>query len=95
MPKLKTTTLAAALLAFAATPALAVVTVTNETDQQHTITFDHGAEETKHDLAPNASVEEACPDGCDVRFSGHDKTAADGDTLLIKPGMTMPVRADG
>ncbi|EAU39991.1 hypothetical protein FP2506_16599 [Fulvimarina pelagi HTCC2506] len=71
-------------------PAHALVKVTNETDATHSVTFDHGVEENRHELAPGDMVEEACPTGCGVRFAGHDFTAVDGNELAIEEGATRP-----
>ena len=93
MYAIKTTLIGAAALALAA-PAFAEVSVENRTDQAHTVTFDKGAEEIRHEAAAGATVSEPCPDGCGVRFAGHDTMAADGDALAIVEGATQPVRAE-
>ena len=91
MAKLKTTALALGGLLALSGPAFAAVTVVNETDATHTVTFDLGAKEIEHKVAPNGKVSEACPEGCGVRFKGHDTMATDGDTLAIKAGTSYPV----
>ncbi|MEM7508675.1 MAG: hypothetical protein AAF415_18240 [Pseudomonadota bacterium] len=91
MKTMKTLGLGVGAMMLMTAPALAAVTVVNETDQTHTVTFDLGAEEIKHELEPDAKVEEACPTNCGVRFGGHDTIANDGDTLVIKEGETRPV----
>ncbi|MGI9385054.1 MAG: hypothetical protein ACR2PO_18025 [Methyloligellaceae bacterium] len=91
MSKLKSLALAMAGLLALSGPALAAVTVVNETDKAHTVTFDLGAKEIEHKVQPKGKVKEACPEGCGVRFGGHDAMAADGDTLAIKDGVNHPV----
>jgi len=91
MSRLTTSILLASGLVLAAAPVHAMVKVTNETDATHSVTFDHGAEENRHDLEPGATVEEECPTGCGVRFTGHDFLANNGDELLIQDGATRPV----
>lgn len=75
-----------------AAPAQAMVTVVNETDAEKAVTFDHGDIENRYDVAPGASIEEACPKGCGVRFGGHDFVAQDGDQLAIEAGAIRPVK---
>lgn len=75
-----------------AAPAQAMVTVTNESDAKTSVTFDHGDVENEHELEPGASIEEACPKGCGVRFGGHDFVAQDGDQLAIEAGSQRPVK---
>ena len=91
MAKLKTLALAMGGLLALTGPAFAAVTVVNETDTAHTVTFDLGAKEIEKKVAPKGKVSEACPEGCGVRFKGHDTMAADGDTLAIRSGETSPV----
>jgi hypothetical protein len=86
--------LTASAFILAAAPALANVTVVNQTDETHTVTFDLGADEIKHEVAAGAEVSEACPEGCGVRFSGHDTMATDGDKLAITPDATAPVKTN-
>ena len=93
MSTIKTLALAAFTASALAVPAMANVTVENKTDQTKTVTFDLGAEEIKHKAEPGATVSEACPDGCGVRFAGHDRKATDGDALVILPGKTKPMPA--
>lgn len=71
--------------------AFANVTVVNQTDQTHTVTFDKGQDEVKHEVEANGTVSEPCPDGCGVRFSGHDRMSVDGEKLAITEGSTRPV----
>lgn len=82
-----------AVTAVVALPSLALanVTVENKTEKTKTVTFDKGAEEVKHKLEAGAIVSEPCPDGCGVRFSGHDFMATDGDTLSITENATKPL----
>ena len=91
MPKLKTLVLAMGGLLVLSGPAYAAVTVVNETDAAHTVTFDLGAKEIEHKVKPKGKVSEACPEGCGVRFKGHDTMATDGDTLAIKSDVSYPV----
>ncbi|MFK7943613.1 MAG: hypothetical protein AB8B85_11970 [Paracoccaceae bacterium] len=94
MSTIKTLTLAAFAAATLSVPAFATVTVENKTDQAHTVTFDLGSEEKKHEAEPGATVSEACPEGCGVRFAGHDRMATDGDKLAILPGKQKPLPID-
>ena len=91
MPRLNATTLlAAGGLLIIAGPAHALVKITNETETTHAVTFDHGAQENRHDLPPGETVEEACPNGCSVRFTGLDFAAVDGNELAIVEGARRP-----
>ena len=92
MPKLTSLALATGGLLVFAAPALANVTVVNETSSAKTVTFDLGAEEVRIEVAPDARAEHACPEGCGVRFGGHDTMASDGDTLRITADQTRPVK---
>lgn len=96
MPDLKKlAAIATGLAMMSALPAYATVTVINETGETRTVTIDRGAVEAKHELAPNASIQDACGTSCGVRFGGHDYIATDGETLAIIPGSTRPVPRDG
>lgn len=72
-------------------PAFGAVTVINETGKKYTVTFDLGAKEIKHEVDAKGTVKESCPEGCGVRFGGHDAMAKDGDTLVIKEGALLPL----
>jgi len=63
----------------------AAVTVHNRDAEMREVTFDKGAEENRHEIAPGASVREPCPGGCAVRVAGrgHDVMAVEGDVLAI------------
>ncbi len=94
MPRLTGSILLASSLLLVAAPAAAMVKVTNATDTTRSVTFDHGTEESRHEVEPGATAEEACPNGCAVRFRGHDYVAVDGDELAIQPGVSRPVKTN-
>jgi hypothetical protein len=91
MTTVKTLLISAGAALALSTGAFANVTVTNQTDAEKTVTFDKGAEEVKHKVGANESVSEPCPEGCGVRFAGHDTMAKDGDKLAITEDSTQPV----
>ncbi|ORE97301.1 hypothetical protein [Aurantimonas sp. 22II-16-19i] len=94
MPRLTASTLLASGLLLVAGPASAMVKVTNETDSAWSVTFDHGTEENRHEVEPGATAQEACPNGCAVRFRGHDFVAVNGDELAIQAGVWRPVKTN-
>ena len=70
----------------AASPAVAA-TVTNQNKKEHILTVDRGEQETDHKIAPGASLQIDCKEGCALRLkngaAGYDSMVADGDKLLI------------
>ena len=91
MSLLKSLTIAAGAALALTVPALANVTVVNQTEDTKMVTFDLGNEEIRMEVAAGATVEQPCPEYCGVRFSGHDKMAVDGYELAITEESWRPV----
>lgn len=62
------------------------VTLTNNHKAEVEATFDKGAQEIKHKIAPGASITEPCDTGCGVRVGGHDVMATTGLKLVTDDG---------